>query len=340
MPIRQVHSRSEHVILNPSPPNAISTIYAGPARGQRYDSWCEEISQGFCRLDAKASDGDRIDCKIQIARVSSLAMASASGTSSVFSRTRELLSDNCDALVLIAATAGRVLVGQKGQPIELRRSQMCLIDTSAPCSVDVIDRGGFTATRIPRRELLNLCPKAESRLAEPLRENAGLRETVARYFTLAVEMAGRLDTVGQQLTTRHMIDLIGLLLGTGKYEAELASQSLAPAHLQLMQSRTLSNLGDGTLTIAQVAQHVGVSPRHAQRLFEQVGTTFTDFVLEQRLLLARKLLLNPSKHDSKISAIAYDAGFGDLSYFNRAFRKRFGATPSELRNERSFTGSG
>jgi AraC-like DNA-binding protein len=322
-------------MLNASPPQAISTIYAGPARCQRYDDWCEEISQGFCRLDARASDGDRIDCRIEIAPVSSLAMARVNGTSAVFSRTRELLPDNCDALVLIGATAGRVLVGHKDKPVELRRSQMCLIDASAPCSVDVIDRGGFTATRIPRRELLSLCPQAESRLSEPLRENEGLRETVARYFTLAVDMAGRLDTVGQQLTFRHMIDLIGLLLGAGKYESELTNQrSLASAQLQLMQSRTLSNLGDGALTIAQLAKHVGVSPRHAQRLFEQVGTTFTDFVLEQRLLLARELLLSPSKRDSKIGAIAYDAGFGDLSYFNRAFRKRFGATPSELRNER------
>jgi AraC-like DNA-binding protein len=328
-------------MLNESQPYAISTNYAGPARGQRYDAWREEIGHSFCKLDARASDGDRIDCRIEIAPVSSLAMASASGTSAVFSRTRELLSDNCDALVLIAATAGHILVGQQGQPVELQRSQMCLIDTSSPCSVDVIDRGGFTATRIPRRELLSLCPKAESRLSEPLRENVGLQETVARYFTLTVEMAGRLDTVGQQMTTQHMIDLIGLLLGTGKYESELASRrSLAPAQLQLMQSRTLSDLGDGALTVAHVAKHVGVSPRHAQRLFEQGGTTFTEFVLEHRLLLARKLLLNPSKRDSKISAIAYDAGFGDLSYFNRAFRKRFGVTPSELRTERRLIGFG
>jgi AraC-like DNA-binding protein len=35
--------------------------------------------------------------------------------------------------------------------------------------------------------------------------------------------------------------------------------------------------------------------------------------------------------DSGISVIAFDAGFGDLSHFNRAFRRRFGASPSELR---------
>jgi AraC-like DNA-binding protein len=33
-----------------------------------------------------------------------------------------------------------------------------------------------------------------------------------------------------------------------------------------------------------------------------------------------------------IAAIAYDAGFGDLSYFNRAFKRHYGATPSEVRD--------
>jgi AraC-like DNA-binding protein len=32
-----------------------------------------------------------------------------------------------------------------------------------------------------------------------------------------------------------------------------------------------------------------------------------------------------------VSAIAFDAGFNDLSHFNRAFRQRFGVTPSEIK---------
>ena len=60
--------------------------------------------------------------------------------------------------------------------------------------------------------------------------------------------------------------------------------------------------------------------------------TFAEFVLEQRLLYARGLLGNPGVHQRKIAAVAYTAGFGDLSYFNRVFRRRFGMTPSEWRD--------
>jgi AraC-like DNA-binding protein len=33
-----------------------------------------------------------------------------------------------------------------------------------------------------------------------------------------------------------------------------------------------------------------------------------------------------------IESSAYDADFGDPSYFNRAFKRRYGATPSEVRD--------
>ena len=69
-----------------------------------------------------------------------------------------------------------------------------------------------------------------------------------------------------------------------------------------------------------------------QRLFERVGTTFTEFVLEQRLLLARRLLSSLESRQNKIGTIAYAVGFGDLSYFNRTYRRRFGMTPSEWRD--------
>ena len=80
-----------------------------------------------------------------------------------------------------------------------------------------------------------------------------------------------------------------------------------------------------------VAARHRLAPRFVQRLFEAEGTTFTEYVLAERLARARRVLTDPRFAGRKISTIAFDAGFGDLSYFNRAFRRHYGATPSELR---------
>jgi AraC-like DNA-binding protein len=54
-------------------------------------------------------------------------------------------------------------------------------------------------------------------------------------------------------------------------------------------------------------------------------------VLDQRLARAYRLLGDPRCADHTVSAIAFAAGFGDLSYFNRSFRRTFGASPTEVR---------
>ncbi|PWU24772.1 MAG: AraC family transcriptional regulator, partial [Candidatus Rokuibacteriota bacterium] len=85
------------------------------------------------------------------------------------------------------------------------------------------------------------------------------------------------------------------------------------------------------LTVSAIAARQGVTPRYVHKLFESEGTTYTHFVLCQRLDSAYRMLRNPRFAAHSISAIAYDVGFGDLSYFNRAFRRHYNATPTEIR---------
>ncbi|HLI99221.1 MAG TPA: helix-turn-helix transcriptional regulator [Bradyrhizobium sp.] len=69
------------------------------------------------------------------------------------------------------------------------------------------------------------------------------------------------------------------------------------------------------------------------------GTTFTELALEERLLRAHRMLNDPLHAGRLISNIALAVGFGDISYFNRTFRRRFGYAPSETRATRWPTGA-
>ena len=71
--------------------------------------------------------------------------------------------------------------------------------------------------------------------------------------------------------------------------------------------------------------------RSLQRLFEAEGVTFTDFVLAERLARAHRMLRNRAHSGQPISTIAFDCGFQHISYFNRVFRARFAASPSDVR---------
>ena len=95
----------------------------------------------------------------------------------------------------------------------------------------------------------------------------------------------------------------------------------------------VKNLGRRELSITSVALRHRVTPRYIQKLFESEGTTFTEYVLEQRLIEADRILSDPRFADRTISDVAYKVGFGDLSYFSRVFRRRFTMTPSDAREQ-------
>ena len=61
------------------------------------------------------------------------------------------------------------------------------------------------------------------------------------------------------------------------------------------------------------------------------GTTFTDFVLKQRLARAHRMLTDPRYAGQKIAALADEVGFDERSDFVRRFRRQYGMAPSEVR---------
>jgi AraC-like DNA-binding protein len=269
---------------------------------------------------------------LQVSLLGGILLGASNGTSAEFSRTPEILKDGYDGMCLVIATSGRVLISHEEHSIELSESQMCLGDMSVLCGTRMSSDCEAKAIRIPRSLLLTICPRAEDRLALALGDQAPIREAITRYHALAASIGPHADAVGQHLMAQHMVDLIGLLLGTDPDRTELANnRGRSSARLDLMRADVMANLSRGDLTIYSVARSAGLSPRNAQRMFERTGTTFTEFLLEQRLLLVRGLLLDPLNRWRKISDLAHSAGFPDVSYFNRMFRRRFGATPSDMR---------
>jgi AraC-like DNA-binding protein len=136
----------------------------------------------------------------------------------------------------------------------------------------------------------------------------------------------------QQLFTTHVHDLVALSIGATRDAAELArGRGLRAARLNAAKGDIMHHLENEELTVTDVAGRLGVTPRYVQMMFEREGTTFSEYVVRQRLSRAYRILTDPRFLDRTITTIAFDVGFGNLSYFNRAFRRNYSATPSEVR---------
>ncbi len=94
-------------------------------------------------------------------------------------------------------------------------------------------------------------------------------------------------------------------------------------------ARFLISHATGRITAASVADAVGLHPNYAMTLFkEALGMTLGEYLTRYRLYLAQSMLLADGRD---VASIAFDAGFGSLSRFHEAFRRRFGVSPNRFR---------
>jgi AraC-like DNA-binding protein len=103
------------------------------------------------------------------------------------------------------------------------------------------------------------------------------------------------------------------------------------ARLRAIKADIRNNLANPELSVGAIARRHRMTVRYIQILFGAEGTTYSDFVLTQRLSAIHRVLTAPQASSRKISAIVFDGGFSDLSYFNKSFRRLYGATPSDVR---------
>jgi len=98
---------------------------------------------------------------------------------------------------------------------------------------------------------------------------------------------------------------------------------------QLVNEMTEAELSECSLP--DLAKQLHCSERHFSRLFrEEFGVPFRARQIELRLQRARQLLVDSN---AKIINVAYDSGYRHLGLFNAMFKKRFGVTPSEWRQQ-------
>lgn len=89
-----------------------------------------------------------------------------------------------------------------------------------------------------------------------------------------------------------------------------------------------------TITVQQLANLACMSKPHFFRSFKQeLGVSPLDFVLQERIAHAKKLMKDPML---SISEAAYQSGFNNLTHFSLQFKKQESITPTEFRRQRAF----
>jgi AraC-like DNA-binding protein len=190
----------------------------------------------------------------------------------------------------------------------------------------------FIGCRVPRQAVAALVGRLDDMPMSFVPHGTEALRLLVTYASAIADALPLTTPELQRLAVSHMQDLIAAtVVATRGGRAIAEGRGIAAARLRAIMTDICAHLRDGELSVAEVARRQRVTSRYVHRLFENEGLTFSSFVLGQRLAHAHRMLSDPRLADRTIGSVAFDVGFGDLSYFNRTFRRRYAATPTDIR---------
>ncbi|WP_027532271.1 AraC family transcriptional regulator [Bradyrhizobium sp. WSM3983] len=248
-------------------------------------------------------------------------------------RSQHLVVDGDDSLALVFNRSGTVGVTGRGRDLLLGPGDAVLTSAEDATTFERFEVGDCFSLRVPRRVLAPIIMDVDDVVMRVIRDRQTEIRVLVDYATSLVRENALATPALRDVGVGHLHDLLALVLGpTDDVRESAGRRGAKAARLRKAKFLIVNNCWRQDLSVAGVAQGLGVTPRYLQRLFEADGKTFSSFLIEQRLKRAHRMLREPEFAERPVSSIAYDVGFGDLSYFNRSFRRAYGATPSDVRS--------
>jgi AraC-like DNA-binding protein len=294
---------------------------------QRVPFWLEAFARKLVHLEIELKS-DELRAEADMMALPDLRiMWCKNETPVAWRRTSDLLSDGDDDIAFLMSVDGDAVRTHLGKNLEMHTGDGVGIIQNETASLE-LRRLNHVAVMVPRSSLAPFVPDIEATILRVIsRETPALRLLQAYLAGLRKEN-GITDHGLKRVVAKNIRDLLAAAVGTTGDGLELAKPGSRAARVHIMKAVISENPG---IRLHELAKRQGITSRSVQMLFEEAGTTFTSFALEQRLQRAYEILVDSSHDHWTIGAIAFHVGFGDLSYFNRRFKRRFGATPSDVR---------
>jgi AraC-like DNA-binding protein len=243
-----------------------------------------------------------------------------------------------ERILLVRPAVGRLQVTQDGRTLACCSRDALLVATSRGAVFDAMGVERIDVLAIARPGLTGPLAGLETGTLQRIsRDHPGL-QTLTVYGASLLRGLIPVATPGlADLVREHLAQLLAFIVLEPGCEADAPGPSRHTMRVQALKAEVEQRLGNPDLSLETVAQAQRISSRQVQAMFQAEGETFSGFVLDRRLNRAMQRLTD-ADDTRPVSAIAFDVGFGDLSYFNRTFRKRFALTPSQVRRLGRATG--
>lgn len=300
-------------------------------QGERFALWSRLLNKWLLGAHSRQLGNESFRAAVRLRVLPDIRFGWGAVGASAYSRTRDVTAADNDDLFLFVNLGGTFVASGKRHDIELAPNQAYVMGCAELGTHARPTDGSLLALRVHHATMKPLVRNLDDKLGSAISaENQGLR-LLSTYLRSVGDSEPLSSRGAQHVVTKHVHDLLALTLGADDTDAAACGDGVRAARLRAAKTLIRRSLSDPDLSAELTAARLAMSARSLQRLFESEGTTFSGFVADARVAEAHAALCDPKQQDRSIADIALDCGFGDISYFNRRFRSRYNASPSEVR---------
>jgi AraC-like DNA-binding protein len=299
------------------------------AAADRIHFFREVVGRMFTRMDIEPTD-ESFCCNAHFHRARDLRIYRFACSGIRATRTREM-AEGCSNLVLAINFEGISAYSQIGREATLSPGHATLISDADACA-SMRTKSRCLLVLVPRTVLAPMLANVDASYMSVIQGTMEPLRLLTGYIALVIKDPALMETAElQRAAASHIHDLVALTVGATRDAAAIAAAGgLRAARIHALKADIEENLQGDVSTAALSARH-GLSPRYIRKLFRGEDTSLSQFVLGRRLARVHRMLADPACADRNISDIAFAVGFGDISTFNRDFRRHFKMTPSDVR---------
>jgi AraC-like DNA-binding protein len=296
---------------------------------ERVAAWRDFFGLGLLRVEIDPMGG-AFHSDATLRALPGLGVVAGTSVGMRFNRARHLI-DNDDALFVICFD-GESRYSGCGRETVIRGGDAIMMGVGEAGISECPGYRRYLSMRLSTVALSSTVRRPGDLVCRRIPAQTPALQLLVRYVELLDDDQALATPALQRQVVTHIHDVAALALGATGDAAEIANgRGVRAARLHAIKKDVAADFLRGDVSVGAIATRHGVTPRYVQKLFDDEGTTFTEFVLTQRLARAYRMLSDPRHAGKKLAAMAYEVGFNDPSYFFRRFRRQYGMAPSEVR---------
>ncbi len=302
---------------------------------EQFGFWREVLCEAFIALNSTREFGGGFRAHVVANRVADVNVCRlVTDEHNIFRTRHEISRMPRDCFFVNMQIEGDVHVEHQGRSIRVGPSQFYVVDAAEPYELAYRRDGGNIRTasfRMPKSLLGPLLSGNDKAMGVRVAQDTTTGALAVDFLKSLARQSDSIPATAQSAMARIAADLIALALSPPERHAPALWHSKRQALLQSILNYIDQNCTTAGLGVESVCRRFGMSSRTLHRLFESEGMTFSQAITTRRLnKCAETIRTNPER---SIASIAFAGGFGDLSSFNRQFRKQFDLSPREYRDK-------